>query len=112
MTTPRPPSSGSSRAAVRSPSLVGGVADPGGSTPEAGSSRAASRREFFRHALRYSALTGLGALVANAIVRRAPLTGSVCPGSGECRRCTLATDCTRPKTAGPDPKPLSPRSPS
>lgn len=71
-----------------------------------------SRRDFFHAALRYSALTGLGALVASAVARRGPLAGSVCPGSGECRRCTLATDCTRPRTAGPNPRPLPNTRPS
>ena len=72
----------------------------------------APRREFIRDAIRYSALTGLGALVASALIRRAPLTGSVCPGSGECLRCTLAAGCTRPRTSGPNPQPLPNRLPS
>lgn len=72
----------------------------------------ASRREFFRGVLRYTLLAGFGGLVAQSVARRAPWAGAPCPGSGTCLKCSLAFGCTRPRTEGPDPRPLPPRKPS
>jgi hypothetical protein len=70
------------------------------------------RREFLRTAARCATLAGFGALVASALVRQAPPAGGVCPGSGVCRRCALATGCVRPRSAGADPRPLPSGKPS
>jgi hypothetical protein len=63
----------------------------------------ASRREFVRDALRYSVLAGMGALVATAVVRRAPWGGAVCPGAGACSGCPQVAGCTRPQKILPGP---------
>jgi hypothetical protein len=64
------------------------------------------RREFIRDALRYSVLVGLGAIVASAVARRAPLGGAACPGSGECSGCSLAAGCTLAQKNGATPQPF------
>lgn len=57
------------------------------------------RREFLRSALRYTALTGIAAIVASAVARRAPLNGPACGGTGVCGGCSFLGGCKETRAA-------------
>lgn len=65
----------------------------------ADSSASVDRREFFRRSLRYAGLTGVAAVAASAVARRAPWTGPGCGGDGICGGCSLLPGCREQRAA-------------
>jgi hypothetical protein len=59
--------------------------------------KAQSRRNFFKSALRYAALGGLGAIAGGTIAKNRRLAKQgICINRELCRKCTIFSECTLP----------------